>query len=57
MEVIGRDIKNLRAYRLELLTEIKSLSNQMENFIRVSVGPKYPKDGFKIAVSLTPKVR
>ena len=42
---------------LGLLTQIKTLSNQMENFIVVSVGPKYPKNAFKITVSLIPKVR
>ena len=42
---------------LEFLMEIESLCNQVENFIRVTVGPKYPKNAFKIAVSLTPKVR
>ena len=36
--------------------EIKSLSNQVGNFIKVTVGPKYLKNAFKIAVSLTPKV-
>ena len=40
-----------------LLTEIKSLSDQIENFIRVTVGLKYLKNAFKIAVSSTPKVR
>ena len=39
-----------------LLMEIKSLCNQVENFIRVTVGPKYPKNAFKVAVSLTTKV-
>ena len=42
---------------LGLLIKIKPLSDQVENFIRVTVGPKYPKNAFKIAVSLTPKVR
>ena len=42
---------------LGLLIEIKPLRDQVENFIRVTVGPKYPKNAFKIAVSLTPKVR
>ena len=42
---------------LELLMEIESLCNQVENFIRVTVGPKYPKNAFKIAVPLTPKVQ
>ena len=41
---------------LELLMEIESLCNQVENFIRVTVGPKYPKNAFKVAVSLTTKV-
>ena len=41
---------------LELLMEIESLCNQVENFIRVTVGPKYPKNAFKVAVSLTIKV-
>ena len=36
--------------------EIKSLCNQVENFIRVTVGPKNPKNAFKVAVSLTTKV-
>ena len=39
-----------------LLIEIKSLCNQVENFIRVTMGPKYPKNAFKVAVSLTTKV-
>ena len=44
------------AYRLGLLIEIKSSSNQLGKIIRVTVGPKYPKNAFKVAVSLTTKV-
>ena len=44
-------------WTLGLLIKIKPLSDQVENFIRVTVGPKNPKNAFKIAVSLTPKVR
>ena len=44
-------------YLIGLLIEIKSLSNQLENFIRVTVSPKYPKNTFKIVVSSTTKVR
>ena len=40
-----------------LLTEIKSLSDQIEDFIRVTVDPKYPKNAFEITVPLTPKVQ
>ena len=49
-------LKLVKTPYLGLLMEIKSLCNLVENFIRVTVGPKYPKNTFKVAVSLTTKM-